>query len=524
MKTKQINYFILSALLLLMARCTQEPITLDVGNILGELDLEIIGGVLRSQNSISNRIAINFEEEDESISDVIYYMLTQQSSNAITLTAVVDEDLVEIYNAINQTQLEPLPTANVQFEGGGSLSVDANKQQSSKIKMTISAQDLQPGVVYLLPITIAQTPTGVEVRDEKQVLYYGIQIRKTDVSNMPLNSSFFTVLYLNTEDYQPLLADIFALQKQDGYTFEIIWEETVGNIVNLKSSTIDYDINSKRTLFRLGNDLKYVLENSNKYIRPLQDHDRKVCITIENGGKGVAFCNMNDVQISDFVSQVKDVIEMYDLDGVNLWDEESKYGKDGMPPVNTTSYPKLIKAFREALPKKLLTVTDKGEPTEYFYDVDKCGGIEVGKHIDYAWSGYNSAEETLQIVDPWDSNNTYTDYARKPFAGITQEQYGCINHPLYPVVVPDEILFSTENPLMWRFDGMKRNNILVTHDLITHLQGPYEGQALNFLNCLWYLSDDGIDENFNFPYMYTGMERYVGALAQGSYGKWIKDW
>ena len=49
---------------------------------------------------------------------------------------------------------------------------------------------------------------------------------------------------------------------------------------------------------------------------------------------------------------------------VNLWDRNSGYGKEGMPAVNTTSYPKLIKALREALgTEKLLTVTVYEEPT-----------------------------------------------------------------------------------------------------------------------------------------------------------------
>jgi hypothetical protein len=68
---------------------------------------------------------------------------------------------------------------------------------------------------------------------------------------------------------------------------------------------------------------------------------------------------------------VKSIIEHYYLDGVNLWDDDSKYGKAGMSAMNTTSYPKLIKALREALPDKLLTLVDKGDATEYLYDVNK---------------------------------------------------------------------------------------------------------------------------------------------------------
>lgn len=98
----------------------------------------------------------------------------------------------------------------------------------------------------------------------------------------------------------------------------------------------------------------------------MKDKGRKICVCIEGAGKGIGFCNMTDAQIADFVSQVKSFVETYDLDGINLWDRGTGYGKEGMPAMNTTSYPKLIKVMREAMPDKMLTVVDYEEPTEYF--------------------------------------------------------------------------------------------------------------------------------------------------------------
>lgn len=134
-----------------------------------------------------------------------------------------------------------------------------------------------------------------------------------------------------------------------------------------------------RVLFAPTSDLFYTLEHSDKYIAQMKDKGRKICVCIEGAGKGIGFCNMTDAQIADFVSQVKVFVETYDLDGINLWDRGAGYGKEGMPAMNTTSYPKLIKAMREALGKdRLLTVVDYEEPTEYFYDTSATGGIAVG--------------------------------------------------------------------------------------------------------------------------------------------------
>ena len=201
---------------------------------------------------------------------------------------------------------------------------------------------------------------------------------------------------------------------------------------------------------------------------------------------------MTDTQIADFTSQVKEVVELYKLDGINLWDEGSGYGKEGMPPMNTTSYPKLIKSLREAMPDKLLTLVDKEEPTEYFHDVTLCGGIEVGKYIDYAWHGYFSYDEITQIIEPWETESPYSDYKRKPIAGLTPEKYGSVNIARQPG--GDLILSGQRRVMKWKSEGRKKNNMIVFgFDLSANEQdGAYEGHplfsAFEYLN---YFSDDG---------------------------------
>lgn len=52
-------------------------------------------------------------------------------------------------------------------------------------------------------------------------------------------------------------------------------------------------------------------------------------------------------------------------------------------------------------------MVDYLEPTAYFDDVQKTGGIAVGDYIDYAWHGYNNPNEFLQVVDPWAEDKPY---------------------------------------------------------------------------------------------------------------------
>ena len=534
------KYFAFAISLLTMASCNEDSITPDVGQLADETAMSITGGQLRSERDLSNMVIISLYEGDKTDPEKISYALTKPATSVLTLKTIADETLVDTYNLEHKTKLEVLPVANVSIENDGTLTIAAGKQTSAPIEVSISTEGLETEKTYLLALTIAEAVANVEAQSEKQKLYYSVYIQKKETTSEPdfgvvqeipeLLSNVTSVFYVNTETYQPLVVAAWGVKI--GYNSYY----SIGNIVNLKTATIHYDASSGRTLLSPGNDLSYVLEHGDKYIRPLQDYGRKVCLCIENGGKGVGFCNMNDTQIADFVRQVKEVITRYNfLDGVNLWDEDSKYGKAGMPEMNTTSYPKLIKALREALPGKLLTLVDKGNATEYFYDVAKCGGIEVGKYIDYAWHGYFSPTEDLQIInpDPTESAQTYSKYMRKPIAGLDEARYGSVNIPRYSINNPTIRNLAAENICKWKTAGNKKSNILVFgSDLIGNEYGDRENAVAQMLNAYGFtvFMDDGRTWDFdNNKYQNGGTIYNSGALdylvaGNPDQNPYKKDW
>ena len=542
MKKYTIKYILFPLLLAAMAGCTEDPIPVAAGKLPDETTMNNTGGMLYSQKSLTNKLVIRLSKDEASGTDAIYYTLTKPAATAVTVTAIADEKLVDTYNKTNQTKLKALPAANVQFEGGGKLTVATGKQTSDKIKITISTQGLEAETVYLLPLTIKEAPTGVQAQSEKQVLYYGVSIREKittiypyDLSMPtampPISPDVFAVFYVNTENYQPLIADVYGINKMNSDDFsETLY--TIGDIVNLRIVTVDYNSATKRALLNLSSDLRYVLENADKYIRRLQEHGRKVCICIEGGGKGLGFCNMNDAQIADFSNQVKDVIELHQLDGVNLWDRDSGYGKAGMPATNTTSYPKLIKALHKALSDdKLLTLVDKGEPTEYFYDGNACGGIEVGKYIDYAWHGYVSEEEEVQIINPWESGQSYSKYIRKPIAGLAPEYYGNVNIPRYPGSASQLGDDTSKKLIKWREEERDNNILVFGNDLTANEQNQYEGAILGMITQVDFFMIDGgkiemkpwgMEGYTPGDYMYEARNLYY--MLQQKYKVYAKDW
>ncbi|WP_444105331.1 BT_3987 domain-containing protein [Bacteroides sp.] len=498
MKNNPFKYFVFLMLSLLMVAttgCTEDDISMPAGQLPDETPMNSVGGQLCSGKTFSRMITIDLYEDEEEGVEEISYALTKSATNAVTLKVVADEALVDAYNEEYKTELEVLPIDNINLENDGTLTIAAGKQISAPIKVLISTEGLEVGKPYLLALTVA----NMEMQTDKQKLYYRVYIQEKVTTIEPnagmpqeipeLLPNLTSVFYVNTETYQPLIAGAWgAMIGRELYS--------LGNIVNLKTATIDYDASSQRAMFKLGVDLSYVLEHSDKYLRPIQAHNRKICLCIENGGKGVGFCNMTDMQIIDFVRQIKAVITHYNLDGVNLWDDDSKYGKAGMPEMNTTSYPKLIKALREVLSGKLLTLVDKGNATEYFYDVAKCGGIEVGNYLDYAWHGYFSSSEELQIINPKLEGGVqiYSKYTRRPIAGLNETCYGNVIVPCYSDNNREIRDFAAKTIAQWKSAGNKKSDILVYGDnLIGQEYGGYENAVKTMIGSYSILQfmDDG---------------------------------
>ena len=515
------KYFALSMLLVALTGCTAGDITQIGGVLPDETPMNSMGGQLYSGKTLSHMITVGMYEDDGAATEEIVYALTKPATTTVTVKVVPSPELVAKYNSDNSTEMKEFPVTNVTFEDGGSLTIPTGNKVSENISVTLSPEGLEAGTLYLLAITLERDFADIEVQAAKQVIYYRISFREKittctpgyePIPIPPMMPGLTSVFYVNTETYQPLIANAWSVKAEGSTMPAPIYN--MGNIVNLKKATIDYDATSGRALFSLGSDLSYVLEHRDKYIRHLQEYDHKVCICIENGGKGIGFCSMTNTQITDFVSQVKATVNRYQLDGVNLLDDDSKYGKAGTPAMNTTSYPMLIKTLREALPGKLLTLVDKGDATEYFYDINKCGGIEVGKHIDYAWHGYVSPTEDLQAITPNpEGTQVYSKYTRKPIAGLDEKCYGSVNVPLYSSTDIKHRDQAAETIAKWKSAGYKKSNIIVYgNDLIGNEYGGYEtavGIMLGTYSLLPFM-DDGDSWDFNRDEVIWGDVLYDG--------------
>ena len=523
-----------AALAGLMA-CDADTVEQQGGKLPDKEPLETVSGMLRSGNSSEKTIDVLLTEgSDGFVMRNFYFQQTKPASDGLSLDAWIDATLLDDYNAAEEVERTLLPEANYEFPDGKALDLSPEAQRSALKRIKFSATGLAAGE-YVLPLTVA----GQDAPDANKTLYYNVSVRQpyTDEYALHDGHDLFFVFYINTNDFQPLLAQDYIMRKKLARGTTVAWYDAVGNIINLRTVMLDYDAATGRALLNLGNDMRYVLDHAVKYIRPLQEHGSKVCISIEGSGKGLGFCNLTDGQIVDFVAQVKTVVEEFGIDGINLWDRGSEYGKEGMPAMNTASYPKLIKALREALGReKLLTVTVYEEPTSTFWDTQATGGIAVGDYIDYAWSGYNRESEVPQLLDPWHPELAYvSDYTQKPIANLPKERYGCINFPIYSTssmeigTAINQILYT--DMLDW-VPNYKPNNIIVFNDLHTNLQDNYETYwDTMFAECCTVMDSENrylLGSRNGYSYLFDNNR--LGTLPNeagewiGGYGKWKKDW
>ena len=463
---------------------------------------------LRAVSSPDNIVRINLPEGGSFTSVKVYVQASRELDASQTVILSVDEELLEAYNTQNKTDFSLLPAPYYSIDNGGVIDIPAGAKESDEKLVRIYATNPIGNVLeagnYLLPIKASLGGT-IYVQVTVQAPFSG----RPDLYT---GEDCFTVFYLNTSQFDPRLATDFVVQKLSP-SWEVIWHNAIGNIVNFRTVTIDYDAESDRPILNLGSDMRYLCDNFNTYFKPVMDTGRKLCICIEGGNKGIGFCNMTDVQITDFVQQVKQVIEQYGFDGVNLWDRNSGYGKEGFPEMNTTSYPKLIKKLREELgPYKLITLADYAEPTEYFWDVDAMGGIEVGKYLDYAWSGYVNGNEPVQIIDPYHQGEQYVsiNYPRKPIIGLSPKRYGCIHTTWY------QNHFVYNDVTKWVASGLKNNNISVYYDIRSVLQDKYEGGV--------YLPDELLSSMDIEGNIYWFNQLNFNINGVNAYGKWLKNW
>ena len=183
-------------------------------------------------------------------------------------------------------------------------------------------------------------------------------------------------LYLEVNDVDPRIAGTYRIGTEPFFDVVIIF-----------AANVHADADGDPTLF-FNDNVTHIVNNIDKYIRPLQAMGIKVLLGILPDHKGIGLSNLTPDQAALYAKILALGVERYGFDGLDLDDEYANYGTHGFPNWNTSSYSNLINALRDEMPAgKLITVL------EWVADTGVSTNISSSalQSLDYAWYRYMGA-------------------------------------------------------------------------------------------------------------------------------------
>ncbi|MGW4114661.1 endo-beta-N-acetylglucosaminidase H [Actinosynnema sp. NPDC004786] len=160
----------------------------------------------------------------------------------------------------------------------------------------------------------------------------------------------------------------------------------VFDIAIIFAANIDYDPVRKAAKLTFNENVRWVLDNADTQIRPLQRKGIKVLLSVIGNHQGVGVSNFQTREAAAaFAAQLADAVREHRLDGIDFDDEWAEYHKG--KPVNDFSFPYLVSALRGHLEDELITLFFYGPASKRL----KYGDIDLAKVFDYSWnSDYGS--------------------------------------------------------------------------------------------------------------------------------------
>ena len=134
-----------------LTACETDPVKSQRGELPDKDLLENTYVKIRSIKSPTEFAVVNLSEGTTVTEDRIYCRLTRPAERAMTITAAVDESLVEACNEEYGTDLLPFPAGNVTIAGNGTIAVAATSRESvspTKFRYRSSRTDWLPERTY----------------------------------------------------------------------------------------------------------------------------------------------------------------------------------------------------------------------------------------------------------------------------------------------------------------------------------------------------------------------------------------
>lgn len=311
---------------------------------------------------------------DKAATGHLYFELTKAADKDITVTFTVDQAALDAYNAAHGTSYTMYPNASL--ANGGTITVKSGEKKSAPVELTIQAGG-SIGSTYAVAVS-ATANDGVEMSAANQTYVYLVKPQPAIPDSR--KGDILTHCFVEVNDENILNMGEYTMKKSGKPFFDV---------VSIFAANINQDAETGRVRVFCNDKVSFLLENADKYIRPLQAKGVKVTMTILGNHDEAGMGNLSEAAAKDFAQELKAFLDIYGLDGIDFDDEYTNYNNSnpgpGFEKRSRANFARLVYECRQAFGDKLIGVYEYGSLDSPDGEVE---GVKVGDIVDYMTYGY----------------------------------------------------------------------------------------------------------------------------------------
>jgi hypothetical protein len=339
-----------------------------------ETSNDIFGYIISAEGKTSLTTA-EFRKEG---SVPLFLALTKNTSQAVSAAFKYDKAILEAYNAANETDYELFPESLVTIGNEGAVTISAGEKRSNSVSVSfLSDKSLDPAKSYAIPLSVKSGSGDVVMQNGANYLIF-----VKDLSQIPdagKSTGIQIISCMEVNDTNPLNNLCFTL-KDSG--------KPLIDMLILFSGNINYDSETGRVYNYNNPNVQHLLDNREKYLKPLQDRGIKVVLGLLGNHDRSGVANMADETAREFAKEMKAVADAYQLDGFFFDDEYSEYQTPpptGFVAPSNNAAARLFYEAKKIMPDKLMCAYVYGRTQSFPNPVD---GVSAGEFVDWGIHNY----------------------------------------------------------------------------------------------------------------------------------------
>lgn len=376
-----------------LAGCSNDDIIVDpeTSGIFDVADIPVALTV--NENNKAKNQFIEFRDE---ASTELFLTTAKEVKAEVESQFYYNIDILTKYNFEKGTKYVAFPEDLVTLSNDGVVKFDVDSKKSTALSIVVkSSEALKADITYVLPVSaklVSEDNFDENTLKVGKSADYFIFIR--DLSSIPdatkppyvdadgnVTPAVKVISCMEVNDTNPLNNLCFTL-KNSG--------KPLIDIVILFSGNINYNAETGRVYNHNNPNVQHLLDNRDKYLKPLQDRGIKVVLGILGNHDSAGVNTLADETARAFVQELKAVCDAYNLDGI-FWDDEYTKLAYDIPGFQSGNCSRLIYETKKAMPDKLNCVYAYSST----YELSPVDGILPGDYIDWAiddYGGYASGK------------------------------------------------------------------------------------------------------------------------------------